>query len=133
MQEPEITDTELDEMEAGCNEVDSDNWPTWRSNLLRLIKALRACCQQCEMHRQGAQDAWDTADTLEQQSKAKDAALKLFADEANWTEWLQTGSSDPCEIWDLERRFDLPPQEIALAALDNLPSVAKQGETDDAE
>ena len=138
------TDAQLDEIEVLVN-----RWRVHRTgdmhNLAgRLIKALRACRKQSELvveNLDGFRAPIEVGDkklsiagrvfALEERdeacrkkAKTKDAVLKLFADEANWTEWEQKPSGDPCEVWDLERRFDLPPQEIARAALDK--------ETDDA-
>lgn len=103
---PDPTDAELDLIEAELR----TGRPLvgkvgWAATKMRrLIKALRACRQE---------------------AKAKDAVLEEITKRPH--------SGDAAHPGPHGHKYCNCHVGIALAALDNLPSVAKQGETDDAD
>ena len=155
---PEITDAELDKWEAYYGQG-GKTFAAWRIGI--LIKALRACRQEAEakdvindmtneqrlasrkpiVHLPHGQlqcmvceNIWPNeraqvleaqVAALEKQSKAKDAALERISKRPH--------SGDAAHPGPHGRKYCNCHVGIALKALDNLPSVAKQGETDDAD
>ena len=100
---PDPTDTELDEVESDIIGDGELLGSVHPDVALRLIKALRACRKQ---------------------SKAKDAALERIAAIASDYNEIEGERMSAADVKDV--------LQTAIAAHDNLPSVAKQGETDDA-
>lgn len=126
MTEPDPTEAELDEFDRTLGEL----YPKVR----RLIKALRACRQEAKAKDDDMKACSDKLDQWardkmywRQQAEAKDAVVGAM----HVILPMAKGYAAAHRVGQNQAMVEAA--ENILAALDNLPSVAKQGETDDAE